>query len=381
MVTLTAGVSNSNRTLYHRIRFALGDCAALIEGLGPDGHSLLLVRDIEMARARKVARADRIGCSADFIPEGGLSGDRDTAMAQAVAECLRREGVRHIKADSTLPYLFAWHVMQNGIEIDLDPELGIRERRTKTADEIELLIKAQEMTAKAMTMACQLIARAEAISDGSLRHNGQPLTSESVRRTITRFLIDEGFSTPTDSIVATLPHVADCHHFGTGPLWTGQPVIVDIFPRDESSFYNGDCTRTVVHGTPSDTVAAMHRAVQEAKVAGCAALRPGTTGAAVHKATVDVILAHGFEFRRGSSDMENPTPAMRHGTGHGIGLDVHEPILLDEGGGEILENEVFTVEPGMYSAVQGGVRIEDMVQVTNDGHRILCHLNESLDWK
>ena len=71
---------------------------------------------------------------------------------------------------------------------------------------------------------------------------------------------------------------------------------------------------------------------------------------------------------------------MRHGSGHGIGLEVHEPILLDHGGGEILENEVFTVEPGLYSAMLGGVRVEDMVAATRVGHEILSPLHEELDW-
>lgn len=378
---LLGGVPNVNRSLFHRIQFNVVDSAVWIGNLNGDGKSLLFVRDIEVGRAREVTSVDRVTCSSEHVPEGGLSGDRDTALAQAVAECLINNGVSKITTDRTLPWIFGWHIMHRGIEVNYSPDLGVIERRVKSEDELEKLLKAQQMTAKAMTMACQWIAHAEAGADGTLQQDGQILTSEGVRRKITRFLIEEGFTTPTDSIVATLPHVADCHHFGTGPLKTGVPTIVDIFPRDEHTFYNGDCTRTVVHGQASDTVEAMHKAVTAAKAAGCAALKPGTTGEAVHKATVDVILDHGFEFRRGSSDMNNPAPAMRHGTGHGIGLDVHEPILLDEGAGSIMENEVFTVEPGLYSAAYGGVRVEDMVQVTAGGSRILAGFHEGLYWK
>ena len=73
--------------------------------------------------------------------------------------------------------------------------------------------------------------------------------------------------------------------------------------------------------------------------------------------------------------------SMRHGTGHGIGLDVHEPILLSDGGGEILNNEVFTVEPGLYSAKFGGVRVEDMVAVTAAGPINFNLLPDHLDWR
>lgn len=369
-----------NMTLFHRIRFSVGDSVAWIGNL-EGGESMLLVRDIEMERAREHARADRVGCAADFVPEGGLSGDRDTALAQAAAECLRRAKVTSVVVDRTLPFLFAWHLQQAGIGVEFDADLGVLDRRVKGADEIAALTKAQEMTMQAMQMACSWIATAAADQGGNLVQDGAILTSERVRKKITQFLIERGFSNPHDSIVATVPHVADCHHFGTGPLRTGIPVIVDIFPRDESTGYNGDCTRTVVHGEISDEVRRMHAAVVQAKHAGCDALKAGTTGSAVHRATVEVIESHGFAFKRGSSKGDAAAPAMRHGTGHGIGLDVHEPILLDEGGGEILSGEVFTVEPGLYSASLGGVRVEDMVWVKGSASSVLGCLHEGLNWE
>jgi Xaa-Pro aminopeptidase len=379
---LLAGVPITNQTLYHRIRFVVGDSAAFIEQVDEDSRrqSTLLVRDIEMDRARKHARADRIACAADFKPEGGLSGDRDTALAQAVAECLRQSGVRTVTTDRTLPYIFAHHVQQAGITIEYDGELGVIQRRVKDDEQIAALLRAQTMTQETMIMACQLIARASCGRDGILQHDGDVLTSERVRRTITRYLIDRGYSTPHDSIVVTVPHVADCHHFGTGPLKTGLPVVVDIFPFDEQTRYWGDCTRTVVHGEPSVEVRRMHAAVVAAKQTGIAALRPGVTGEQVHHAVAEVIQQHGFAMSRGSTRDDDDAPSMRHGTGHGIGLDVHEPILLDDGAGEILKGEVFTVEPGLYSKRFGGVRVEDMVAVTDTGSEILAPFHEGLDW-
>ena len=103
--TVLAGVPAVNMTLFHRIRFSVGDSAFFAEL--PDGQTILLVRDIEMDRASKLARADRVGCASDFMPEGGLDGDRDTALAQAGAECLRQSDVSKVRADRTLPYIFA----------------------------------------------------------------------------------------------------------------------------------------------------------------------------------------------------------------------------------------------------------------------------------
>lgn len=372
-----AGVPETNRTLYHRIRFAVGDSAVLIAG---PGRSLLLVRDIEMDRAHRTARADEVGCAADFAPAGGLSGDRDTALAQAAAECLRRWGIDRINTDRTLPYIFAHHIQQASIGINYDPDLGVRERRAKQPDEIDALRRAQAMTRQAMAMACETVAHTAADRQGVLHHEGAPLTSQRLRRMIAGYLLDRGFSSPHDSIVATLPHCADCHHFGDGPLRTGMSVIIDIFPRDDATRYWGDCTRTVVHGEASEELKRMHAAVVAAKHAATAALRPGVTGEHVHRAAVGVLQQHGYRFDR-RPDPRDPAPVMPHGTGHGIGLDVHEPILLDEGAVAILAGEVFTVEPGLYSPLHGSVRVEDMVAVTDQGPQTLGELHEGMDWR
>ena len=377
--TVLAGIAANNASLFHRIRFIVSDSAVIIDFA--DETSLIIIRDIEMDRARQAASADRVCCAADFEPEGGISGDRDTALAQATAECLRRAGETSITVDRTLPYLYAHFILLAGIAIDYSENFGVKERRAKSPGEIDHLRHAQKITGEAMTFACRTIANATPDRDGILHHDGAILSSERVRSMITAFLIERNFSNPHDSIVATAPYVADCHHFGTGSLKANLPVIVDIFPMDNATRYNGDMTRTVVCGEPSDELEKMHAAVCEAKVTGCAALKAGTTGEAVHLATIAVLKRHGFTIVRGDVSHDSAIPTMPHGTGHGIGLEVHEPILLDHGGGGILESEVFTVEPGLYSSIFGGVRIEDMVLVTENGHEILSPVSEGLNWK
>ena len=377
--TVLAGIAANNASLFHRIRFIVSDSAVIIDYA--DGTSLLIIRDIEMNRARQAATADRVCCAADFEPEGGLSGDRDTALAQATAECLRQAGETSITVDRTLPYLYAHYILQAGIAIEYSEDFGVRERRVKSPDEIEHLRHAQKVTGEAMTFACRTIANATPDREGILHHDGAILTSERVRSMITAFLIERNFSNSHGSIVATAPHVADCHHYGAGPLEANLPVVVDIFPMDNATRYNGDMTRTVVCGEPSGELKRMHAAVCEAKAAGCSALKAGTSGETVHRATIAVLEKHGFTIVRGDASHDPAVPTMPHGTGHGIGLEVHEPILLDHGGGEIFESEIFTVEPGLYSSVLGGVRVEDMVLVTETGHEILSPVPEGLGWK
>jgi Xaa-Pro aminopeptidase len=286
-----------------------------------------------------------------------------------------------VRADRTLPYIFAFYLQEAGIGLNYDPEMGVRERRVKDDEELENLRAVQAVTEDAMQMACSLIARSTADADGVLQHEGVPLTSERVRQLISRFVLDHDCTTLHDSIVVTIPHVADCHHFGTGPLRKDVPVIVDIFPTHNHTHYCGDCTRTVVNGDPSDVIRDMHACVVKANQAGCEALRPGITGETVHEAVAEVISAGGYAMGQASADADEEFISMRHGTGHGIGLDLHEPILLAKGGGEILASEVFTVEPGLYSAKYGGVRVEDMVTVTGNGFENYNKLPSGLDWK
>lgn len=374
--TLLGGIPAENPTMFRRVRMAAGDPAAWIETA--DGRSTLIIRDIEVDRARAASDATEVVSPAQFAPAGGLDTDRATATAEAAAECLRRLGVRRVRTDRSLPFIYAWHAQQQGIEMLYDAALGVIDRRTKGDQEIEWLAEAQAMTERAMEMACRRIAAARVAADGTLTDEGAPLTSQRMKSIIARFLLDEGYTTSHGSIVATAPESADCHESGHGPLRTGIPVIVDIFPRCEATRYHGDCTRTVVHGTPSDMVKKMHAAVVEAKQAGIARLVVGATADAVHRAVVETQQRHGFRLSRGTVTDE---PTVQHGTGHGIGLEVHEPILLDDGGGELMEGEVFTVEPGLYGRSTGGVRVEDMVVVTAGEPRNLNRLHEGLDWR
>ena len=142
-------------------------------------------------------------------------------------------------------------------------------------------------------MACETIANSETNERGVLHIEGDPLTSESMRTMIDSFLHERNFFNPS-SIIAGGSDGGDCHNLGSGNLYTGQPIIIDIFPLDKNSMYNGDCTRTVVHGSIPAEVEKMHNAVVAAKVAGTAAVKAGISGELIHLEVIRVLIEHGL---------------------------------------------------------------------------------------
>lgn len=378
---IAAGIPQVHSSLYWRIHFSVSDQVVLLEiPNGNTSESTLILRDIEMGRAKQFARVDHVACPPMFAPEGGLSGDRETANAQAAVECLRRAGITYALGDRTLPLIFADFARKAGIIIECDPDCWVNERRQKSTEEIDHLREAQRVTEGAIQMACELIARAGVRADGVLMHEGATLTSERVRAAVDHWLLDRNFSNPK-AIIAGGPVASDCHNYGTGELRTSEPVIVDIFPCDRNSRYNGDCTRTVVNGDIPAEVVRMHAAVRAAKAAAEKTIAVGVTGEAVHLATIESIIASGYAFGLPGEDSPLSYCAMTHGTGHGIGLDVHEPPLLDRKGPPLLAGEALTVEPGLYRRDLGAVRIEDMVIVTESGFINLNQLHDELTWK
>ncbi|MEM6259555.1 MAG: Xaa-Pro peptidase family protein [Planctomycetota bacterium] len=374
---LMAGIPATNRSLYHAIRFNVADPAALIvTQQGDAGQRLLILRDIEMDRARQHAAADQVACPADFATDSGLSGDRETATAQAVAQAVVRAGCNRVIADRTLPLSFADELLRQNIIIEYDPDLGVTNRRAKTEEEIAHLRQAQHATERAMEMACTMVGKATADAKGQLQLQGDVLTAESIRLAIDVFLLTHGYTNPR-SIVAPGSQGSDCHALGEGPIKTGHPVIIDIFPQNRQTKYNGDCTRTVVHGDIPDEIANMHKAVLDAKADAQAVTKPGATGEDVHLATTAAIQQHGYAM--GFPTDDHPT-TMPHGTGHGIGLDVHEPPLLDLKGPELIIGDALTIEPGLYNRHLGGVRVEDLVIVTQTGCENLNLLQQGLEW-
>ena len=330
-----------------------------------------------MGRAKKNVKVDEVFCPANFAPTSGLSGDRETATAQALAELLLQNNITNVTADRSLPLIYAHHLKERDITLNCDLNLGVFDRRSKDDFEIQMLRDAQAITEQVMEIACTTIANAKADAQGKLHHENQPLTSEVVNNIINIWLLKKQYTTPCN-IVAGGKDAGDCHNLGSGQLYTEQPVIVDIFPLSLKTRYNGDCTRTVVHGQVPEVFQKMHDTVLLAKAAATAATCPNATGHDVHQATIKAITAGGYAMGLPANADQITMP---HGTGHGVGLEVHESPLLDINGPQLIKGDILTIEPGLYAENLGGLRVEDMVVVTETGCENFNKLHQGLCWK
>ncbi|MES2203409.1 MAG: M24 family metallopeptidase, partial [Patescibacteria group bacterium] len=205
---------------------------------------------------------------------------------------------------------------------------------------------------------------------GYLRTASNP-TAEAARALIQKMLDGLGYDIPEGLIVAGGLHTAEPHHRGEGTLGSGQPIVIDIFPRSRESGYFGDLSRTVCIGTPPLELVHMYDTVLEAQELAVSMLLPGVRGADVQEAIERHFDSAGFKTER-TGPLQGE--GFIHGVGHGVGQVIHEPPRIGVGSEDILkEGDVVTVEPGLYYKHIGGVRIEDMALITADGCRMLTH--------
>jgi Xaa-Pro aminopeptidase len=370
---LLHGDTQRNATIFWRTGFLAPDPVVYFEH---DGKGTLLVNSMELERARKESRVSvRSYDEFDFTRLYRESGVRH-AYTQMIVALLAEHGVERVQVDPDFPVRLARALEEADVEVIADEPLFQTERRQKTPEQQESVRRSQEAAQAGMTVARELLRNA-GVRDGKLYHEGEPLTSAVVIAAIEIELLRRGLAAD-GTIVAGGPGGADPHTSDTGHLAAGEPVIIDIFPQHKESRYFGDMTRTFVAGEPSPEWIKMFDAVKAAHAAALAEVRAGVDGRDVHLAVCRTLYEAGFGtlvegFQR------DGVPTMNHGTGHGVGLEIHEAPRVSDANQELLEGDVITIEPGVYTPEIGGVRLEDTVTVTRDGYRNLT--DYPMDWR
>lgn len=353
-------------------RFAVEECLYIRFG---EGDELLVASPMEVGRAQAEGRVGRI---LDWDQAGWQEATyRPAAWAAVAARQLEGRGIRSVRVSPRLAAGYLEELRAAGVEAEVDRELFRAERRRKSREEASFVHAAQRAAEAACSEVVARLAVAE-VKDGLLWQDGRPLTSERLLSRAQATLAEIGYANP-DMIIAGSPGSAMPHYRGEGRIRAGAPVIVDTFPRGRTSHYHGDLTRTVVVGEISPDLKRMHETAVAALEAGIAQIKAGVNGRDVHLTVCRTLNEHGYG--TATRGFEGPPGAARmsHSTGHGVGLSVHEPPMLRDLDYPLQEGDVVSVEPGLYLAGLGGVRVEDTGLVTRDGFQNFTTLTRSLD--
>lgn len=368
---LVIGAPQHDAAAYHLCGFLAPDPVICLQ---VDGKKYLAVSSMEYGRAEKQANVDEL-LSFDELEVNRLARELKSgarAYAAATANLLDRLGAESVAVPPTLGVAYADELRSREIEVIPNGKLFADLRRAKTEEEISHIEKTQHAVEAACAHAVEILKASGSREYGILHYEERPLTSERLRSEIETELLRHGCAADAGTITAGGIQAADPHEEGHGPLRSGEAIILDIFPVDKASRYYADMTRTVVKGEPNEELQKMYDAVLESQEAALGMIQAGVNGKDVHQKVSDVLHERGY--RTLVHDQEEGNPLRKgfiHGTGHGVGLEIHEAPRISHAADELRVGDVVTVEPGLYDPQVGGIRIEDLVVVTEDGCRNL----------
>jgi Xaa-Pro aminopeptidase len=373
---LIYGNTATSAALRHEVPLEIADPFLFAEH---DGRTLVVTSALESARiARALPHAEllldtELGML-DLV-EDGLTWDE--AELEVVSRAVEQAGIEAALVPPDLPVAVADRLRADGVTVAVDGPAFERRRRRKTGAELEGIRRAQAAAEAGMAAAAQLLREAEP-EDGLLARNGAPLTAEVVRAAAREACAAAGAPAPASIMVVSVLSGGG-HDPGSGPLPANLPIVVDLWPRDETAGCWADMSRTFVVGTVSQEVARLCDTVREALEAARAAIRPGITGRKLYDIAADVIEQAGHPTQRTRRPGETLTHGFQFSLGHGVGLEVHEaPALGLAGHDALVEGDVIAIEPGVDAPGIGGVHFEDLVLVTSDGCETLTNFGYDL---
>ena len=364
--------SEKDANLYYATQFLAPDPFIFIQ---VNEKKILLMSDLELDRAKSQAKVDEVLSLSEWMDRASrqIASLNSATTLDAVDLLLKEHQVKSLQVPATFPTLFSDDLRKRGYEVIPKKESFFPERLVKNEEEVQKATQVLRNTEVALEAAIQMI-RASEIRGEYLYSHGQLLTSELIKKIINVTLMGSE-CVAQHTIVASGRDGVDPHHEGNGPLRANQPIILDVFPRSSKTLYFADITRTVVRGKASDKLKKMYRAVQEGQEIAFRSIRDGADGAGIHQEILAYFENQGFH----TGLMGGRMQGFFHGTGHGVGLEIHEPPRISKTKDILRAGVVVTVEPGLYYLDAGGVRLEDMVVVTKEGCRNLTESPKELE--
>ncbi len=342
--------------------------------LGVRGKKVSVQSALEFGRVKKTSAFDIVLSREIYLERAQNVYGPQAGVAEIIATLAGEYRLRHFRVADDFPAGLYVKLTALGLKLTFANGMLFPEREIKSAWEAACIREGNRLCTVGYTVA-EKILRAAKIKGRTLLYQGKPLTSERLRFALETAIHEQG-GNPQDTIVAGGDQACDPHERGFGPLRPKELIIIDIFPRVVKTGYFGDMTRTYLKGGASEAQQRLVRTVRTAQQCATKVIRANVDGRLVHQAVTQCFAAAGYETKRGKTG----SVGFFHGTGHGLGLAIHDPGRMGAITPYPLKNgSVMTVEPGLYYPGLGGCRWEDVVQVTATGTKALS--KHPYDWE
>lgn len=373
---LIIGDTERMADLRHAVPVAIGDPFVYAE---VGGEPLIAIFNFEIDRIRAVGLEADMRPMERYKPEelARLGLDTYSYRNELYLRVVRDFGLERAVVPRCFPLGVADHLRANGIELEVDQRFFDDRRRVKNPQELAGIRRAQRAAEAGMVVARDLLQRAEPRNGGYVV-DGDELTCELVKQHVERAFAAHG-CTADEFIVSHGSQTAVGHEGGNGPIATDDVVLLDLFPRDRTSSCFADMTRTFVVGSVPDELREYHRLCKEALDLCVDSIRPGVNGKDLHTQVSEFFAENGQPTQLTKPEGSVLRDGFYHATGHGVGLAVHEQPGIGRVGEPFVPGDVLAVEPGLYRHGFGGVRLEDLVLVTEDGCEVLTDFPYELD--
>ena len=351
--------SERDSNMYYATGFPAPDPFVFIR---KGNEKIMITSDLELDRAKSESKADKVLSISKYERVIRKSGGNSFCLIEIVAAALREMNITKLQVPANFSVEYADFLRKNGFRLEVKKEPLFDSREIKNEEEIEHIVKTLRNTEYALEKAVDCIRKSK-VRDGFLfsARNIQ-ITSESIRQMINVELMKRG-CTAKHTIVSCGEHSCVPHNTGSGPIKANESIIFDVFPKDEETGYYADISRTVVKGKASRSLKKMYKAVASAQDLVFKSAGNDTRGDVIHRKVMKHLTSLGFKTGKVKGKMQG----FFHGTGHGVGLDVHEPPRISKSKCTLKTGHIVTVEPGLYYPGVGGVRLEDMILITDDG--------------
>ncbi len=331
------------------------------------GRKFAVVSALEFGRVKRTSDFDSVlALEACMVKARRAWPRQNPGEARVLAVVSRELGAGPFTVPQDFPVGLYREMRDLGVRIEVARGPLFPEREIKSPSEAAALKEGNRCSAAGIG-AAEKVLRASRINAGRLLYRGSVLTSERLKFAIETACIEAG-SVSLFTIAAGGDQACDPHDRGSGPLRPNELIIVDVFPRVSATGFYGDMTRTFLRGRANDAQKAIVAAVRAAQKKALGAIRAGVDGREVHRKVSETLVGRGFETKHTSRG----SIGFFHGTGHGVGLEIHEaPRINSTYDVPLKKGTVVTVEPGLYYPGVGACRIEDVVQVTSGAPRML----------